>query len=92
MSCHACRTDCKQNTIATCVLLPVARQLLRWWPGLDVVAVEPNEAMIGGFKKVLPDVPILQGTADQLPFDDGSVDLVCVGQVRPLQPALHFLQ
>ncbi len=50
-------------------------------PGLDVVAVEPNEAMIGGFRKVLPDVEILHGAAQQLPFDDGSIDAVFVGQV-----------
>ncbi|KAK9915322.1 hypothetical protein WJX75_007617 [Coccomyxa subellipsoidea] len=49
-------------------------------PGLDVVAVEPNEAMIGGFKKVLPEVKILQGAAQQLPFDDSSVDAIFVGQ------------
>ncbi|BDA43083.1 Uncharacterized methyltransferase Mb3374 at N-terminal half [Coccomyxa sp. Obi] len=49
-------------------------------PGLDVVAVEPNEAMIGGFKKVLPNVPVIHGAAQQLPFDDNSVDAIFVGQ------------
>ncbi len=56
-------------------------RLLVQYPGLDVVAVEPNEAMIGGFKKVLPEVPIIHGAAQQLPFDDNFVDGIFVGQV-----------
>jgi hypothetical protein len=58
-------------------------------PGLNVVAVEPNEAMIGGFKKVLPEVKILQGAAQQLPFDDSSVDAIFVGQVTMSRSNAH---
>lgn len=43
--------------------------------------MEPNEAMIGGFKKVLPDTHIFHGAAQDLPFGDGSIDAVFVGQV-----------
>lgn len=52
--------------------------------GLEIVAVEPNEAMINGFRKVVPGVSILQGTADSLPFQDNSIDAVFVGQVTTL--------
>ncbi len=57
------------------------RRLLVQYPQLDVVAVEPVEAMIGGFRKVLPNVPIILGAAQQLPFDDNSLDAIFVGQV-----------
>ena len=50
-------------------------------PNLDLTAVEPNEAMCAGFRSAVPGVPILQGTAQQLPFADASVDAVFVGQV-----------
>lgn len=67
------------------------RRLLVQNPGLDVVAVEPNEAMIGGFKKVLPDVPIIHAAAQQLPFNDNSVDAIFVGQVTVCQARLNHL-
>ena len=38
--------------------------------------------MVDGFKSAVPGVPILQGTAQQLPFADGTVDAVFVGQVQ----------
>jgi ubiquinone/menaquinone biosynthesis C-methylase UbiE len=49
---------------------------------LDITAVEPNEAMIAGFRSAVPGVAIVQGTAQQLPFADASVDAVFVGQVQ----------
>jgi SAM-dependent methyltransferase len=48
--------------------------------GLDVVAVEPDARMRAEFARVLPDVPVLEGSAEALPFEDGSVDAVVVAQ------------
>lgn len=39
--------------------------------GLDVVAVEPTEGMREQFRRVLPEVPVLDGTAEELPLPDG---------------------
>jgi SAM-dependent methyltransferase len=48
--------------------------------GADLVAVEPVAAMREQFAAVLPDVEVLDGTADALPADDDSVDVVTVAQ------------
>jgi SAM-dependent methyltransferase len=48
--------------------------------GLDVVAVEPSDGMRGEFERVLPGVPVLDGSAESIPLDDGAVDAVLVGQ------------
>lgn len=48
--------------------------------GLDVVAVEPLDAMREQLSRVLPEVTVLAGTAEQIPLDDNSVDAVVVAQ------------
>lgn len=48
--------------------------------GAEVIAVEPVAGMRAVFRRVLPRVPLLRGTAESLPLPDGSVDLVVVGQ------------
>jgi SAM-dependent methyltransferase len=48
--------------------------------GLDVVAVEPSAGMRAEFARVLPAVPVLDGRAEALPLDAGSVDAVVAGQ------------
>ena len=48
--------------------------------GLDVVAVEPSEGMRQELHRVLPDVPVLAGSAEAIPLDDGAVDAVLVAQ------------
>jgi SAM-dependent methyltransferase len=48
--------------------------------GLEVVAVEPSAGMRAEFARVLPGVPVLDGAAEGLPLEDGSVDAVLVGQ------------
>ena len=48
--------------------------------GLDVVAVEPSDGMRGEFGRVLPGVPVLDGSAESIPLDEGAVDAVLVGQ------------
>src|SRR3954463_6996445 len=48
--------------------------------GLDVVAVEPLAGMRAQFARMLPGVPLLDGTAEALPLADASVDAVVLGQ------------
>jgi SAM-dependent methyltransferase len=52
--------------------------------GLDVVAVEPDEAMRAELAALMPEVTALPGTAEGIPLADASVDAVLVGQ------ALHW--
>lgn len=48
--------------------------------GLDVVAVEPSESMLGHLRAELPGVLALVGTAEEIPLPDASVDAVLVAQ------------
>ncbi|HJQ03048.1 MAG TPA: class I SAM-dependent methyltransferase [Jatrophihabitans sp.] len=47
--------------------------------GVDVIAVEPDQAMLAELHRVLPDVPALPGRAEAIPLADGSVDAVLSG-------------
>ncbi len=46
----------------------------------DVTAVEPVEAMRAQLRSVLPEVEALEGTSEQIPLPDSSVDVVTVAQ------------
>ncbi len=48
--------------------------------GYDVVAVDPDPAMLGRLGQTLPNVATYQGTAEQIPLDDASVDAVVCAQ------------
>src|SRR4051794_57344 len=48
--------------------------------GADVVAVEPDEAMRAVFARVLPEIELLAGSAEELPLDDESVDVATAAQ------------
>jgi SAM-dependent methyltransferase len=48
--------------------------------GFDVVAVEPVAGMRAQLADVLPDVRVVDGTAEQIPLPDGSIDAVTVAQ------------
>ena len=48
--------------------------------GADVVAVEPVEAMREVLREVCPDVEVLDGTAEDLPLGEATVDVVTVAQ------------
>lgn len=48
--------------------------------GCDVVAVEPVDGMRRQLAAVLPDVEVLDGTAERIPLGDGSVAAVTVAQ------------
>ncbi|MFE4356353.1 MULTISPECIES: class I SAM-dependent methyltransferase [Streptomycetaceae] len=48
--------------------------------GAEVVAVEPSPGMAARFLASSPGLPLVRGTGDDLPFHDGSVDLVAYAQ------------
>ncbi len=48
--------------------------------GASVVAVEPVAGMRAQLTAVLPDVEAVEGTAEDIPLPDGSVDIVAVAQ------------
>jgi SAM-dependent methyltransferase len=48
--------------------------------GLRVVAVEPLPAMRAQLALALPEVPVLDGSAERIPLEAGSLDAVLVGQ------------
>ncbi|HEX2849683.1 MAG TPA: class I SAM-dependent methyltransferase [Acidimicrobiales bacterium] len=48
--------------------------------GADVIAVEPVASMRVVLQMTLPDVPVHSGTAERLPIDDESVDVVAAAQ------------
>jgi len=52
--------------------------------GADVIAVEPDPAMLGELRGELPDVRALPGRAEAIPLPDASVDAVLAGN------ALHW--
>ena len=47
--------------------------------GADVVAVEPDPAMLDELRRELPEVRALHGNAEAVPLPDGSVDAVVAG-------------
>jgi SAM-dependent methyltransferase len=49
-------------------------------PHADVIACEPVRGMRATFRTVLPGVPLLAGTAEQLPFAGESLDAITVAQ------------
>ena len=52
--------------------------------GVDVIAVEPDEAMLNELRQALPGVRTLPGRAEAIPLHDASVDAVLAGN------ALHW--
>lgn len=58
-----------------------------------VVAVDPDPVMLAALREELPDVPTMEGTAENLPFDDASLDAVILGQawhwVEPVTGSLE---
>jgi SAM-dependent methyltransferase len=52
--------------------------------GADVIAVEPDPAMVTELRRVLPDVRVRPGSAEAIPLPDASVDVVPAGN------ALHW--
>lgn len=53
---------------------------LRAAPDAEVVAIDPDHAMLAALRESLPGVPTFIGTAERLPLPDASVDAVVMGQ------------
>lgn len=57
-------------------------------PGAEIVAIDPDPAMLGMLRGSVPGVPTFVGKAERLPLPDASVDAVVLGQawhwVEPL--------
>ncbi|MEV3950611.1 methyltransferase domain-containing protein [Streptomyces halstedii] len=54
--------------------------------GIQVTAVEPDQAMLSELRRRLPDVAAHVGVAEEIPLPDGTVDAVLAGQ------ALHWFE
>ncbi|GLW28552.1 class I SAM-dependent methyltransferase [Actinoplanes regularis] len=48
--------------------------------GLDVLAVDPSEGMLGELRRAIPEISAQIGTAEHIPLPDASVDVVLVAQ------------
>jgi SAM-dependent methyltransferase len=48
--------------------------------GPRIIAIEPSAAMRAEFLRAVPEVPLLDGTAEHIPLGDASVEAVVVGQ------------
>lgn len=48
--------------------------------GADILAVEPVAGMRDVFAEAVPGVPVVDGTGEDLPVDDGSVDVLTAAQ------------
>jgi len=48
--------------------------------GAEVVAIDPDAAMLENLRGNVPGVPVFVGSAEDLPLEDGSVDAVVMGQ------------
>jgi len=48
--------------------------------GAELLALEPVPGMRATFRELLPDVPLVAGTAEQLPFAAASLDAITVAQ------------
>lgn len=49
-------------------------------PGAEVVAIDPDPAMLSTLRDAIPGVPTFVGSAERLPLPDASVDAVVLGQ------------
>lgn len=49
-------------------------------PDAEVIAIDPDPAMLGKLRESVPGVPTFTGTAEQLPVPDSSLDAVVLGQ------------
>jgi SAM-dependent methyltransferase len=49
-------------------------------PDAEVIAIDPDAAMLAQLRESVPGVPTFLGTAEQLPVPDASLDAVVLGQ------------
>ncbi|WP_405017966.1 methyltransferase domain-containing protein [Kitasatospora sp. NBC_00070] len=67
--------------------------------GARVTAVEPSPGMAAMLRRVSPELPLVKGTGDELPFHDGTADLITYAQAfhwtdpaRSIPEALRVLR
>lgn len=67
--------------------------------GARVTAVEPSPGMAAVLRQVSPELPLVKGTGDELPFHDGTADLITYAQAfhwtdpeRSIPEALRVLR
>ncbi|MGW4426500.1 class I SAM-dependent methyltransferase [Streptosporangium sp. NPDC004631] len=66
------------------VLLRHTSELAEGAKVAEVIAVEPDPAMLDQLRRRLPEAQALTGSAEKIPLPDGSVDAILIGQ------ALHW--
>lgn len=49
-------------------------------PGAEIVAVDPDAAMLDTLRRSVPGVPTFEGSAERMPLPDASVDAAVLGQ------------
>jgi len=49
-------------------------------PGAEVVAIDPDLAMLAALRQSVPGVPTFQGSAERMPLPDASLDAAVLGQ------------
>ncbi|KQQ68701.1 class I SAM-dependent methyltransferase [Microbacterium sp. Leaf320] len=49
-------------------------------PGAEIVAVDPDAAMLAALRQSVPGVPTFQGSAERMPLPDASLDAAVLGQ------------
>src|SRR4030095_10399219 len=52
------------------------RKLGERWPGAQLLGVDPNEEMISVARRIMPSASFHVGTAESIPIDSTSIDLV----------------
>ncbi len=57
------------------------RNLPLYRPGVRVIALDPDRDALNRARQRSPEVPLVRGTAEQLPFRDGAFDTVVSGLV-----------
>lgn len=63
-------------------------------PGAEVVALDPDPAMLAALRDAIPGVPTFVGSAERMPLPDASLDAVVLGQawhwVEPVAASLEI--
>ena len=49
-------------------------------PGAEVIAVDPDPAMLDALRRSVPGIPTFEGSAESLPLPDASIDAAVLGQ------------
>jgi SAM-dependent methyltransferase len=64
---------------------PGALTMVLYERGIDVVAIDPSSQFVEALRERLPEVPVVAGSAEELPFGDGEFDAALA------QLVVHFM-